>query len=80
MLGIGALKRLSLHHAGIKSMHTAETARGRGIGRAVMMHLVGVARAQGLRRVSLETGTTPAFAPARALYEDVGFVPCGSVR
>ena len=74
VLGIGALKRLGPHHAEIKSMHTAEAARGRGIGRAILNHLVDVARTLGLRLVSLETGTTSAFAPARALYEDVGFV------
>jgi putative acetyltransferase len=77
VLGIGALKRLGPHHAEIKSMHTAEAARGRGIGRAILVHLVDVARTLGARRVSLETGTTVAFAPARALYENVGFVKCG---
>jgi putative acetyltransferase len=77
LLGIGAIKRLGLHHAEIKSMHTAEAARGRGIGRAMLAHLLDVARARGFRRVSLETGTTAAFAPARALYQSAGFVPCG---
>ena len=28
--------------------------------------------------MSLETGTTAAFAPARALYQSAGFVPCGA--
>ena len=77
VLGIGAIKRLGPHHAEIKSMHTAEAARGRGIGRAMLAHLLGVARARGFRRVSLETGTTAPFAPARALYESAGFVACG---
>ena len=77
LLGIGAIKRLGPHHAEIKSMHTAEVARGRGIGRAMLTYLLGVARTGGFRRVSLETGTTAAFAPARALYESAGFVPCG---
>ena len=77
VLGIGAIKRLGPHHAEIKSMHTAEAARGRGIGRAMLAHLLNVARARGFRRVSLETGTMAAFAPARALYEGAGFVPCG---
>ena len=76
LLGIGAIKRLGPDHAEIKSMHTAEAARGRGIGRAMLTHLLGVARARGCRRVSLETGTMEAFAPARALYESAGFVPC----
>jgi putative acetyltransferase len=58
-------------------MHTAEAARGRGIGRAMLAHLLGAARARGFRQVSLETGTTAAFAPARALYHSAGFVPCG---
>ena len=40
-------------------------------------HLVGVARARGIHRVSLETGSMSAFAPARALYARVGFRPCG---
>ena len=39
--------------------------------------LLGVARARASCRVSLETGTTAAFAPARALYASAGFVPCG---
>ena len=77
MLGTGAIKRLGPDHAEIKSMHTAEVARGRGIGRAMLSHLLQVARAQGFRRVSLETGTTAAFAPARALYQSAGFIPRG---
>lgn len=77
LLGIGAIKRLDLGHAEIKSMHTAEAARGRGIGRAILTHLLEVACSEGLRRVSLETGSTSGFAPARALYCSAGFVPCG---
>ena len=78
LVGIGALKQLGPDHAEIKSMHTAEAARGRGIGRALLTRLLEVARARGFRRVSLETGTMEAFAPARALYESAGFVPCPS--
>jgi putative acetyltransferase len=77
LLGIGAIRRLDPHHAEIKSMHTAEAARGRGIGRAMLTHLLDIARACGFRQVSLETGTTAAFEPARALYASAGFVPCG---
>jgi putative acetyltransferase len=76
LLGIGAIKRLDSHHAEIKSMHTAEAARGHGIGRAMLTHLLGVARSRGFQRVSLETGTTAAYAPARTLYRSAGFVPC----
>ena len=76
LLAVGALKHLDDDHAEVKSMHTAAAARGRGIGRTMLDHLVGVARARGYRRVSLETGTMDAFAPARALYSAAGFVPC----
>jgi putative acetyltransferase len=77
LLGIAALKRLDAAHAEIKSMHTAEAARGRGVGSALVAHLVSVARSRGHARVSLETGQGAAFAPARALYARAGFTACG---
>jgi putative acetyltransferase len=77
LLAIGALKHLDDEHAEVKSMHTAEAARGRGIGRAMLHHLLDVARERGYRRVSLETGAMDAFAPARALYGSAGFEPTG---
>jgi putative acetyltransferase len=77
LLAIGALKRLDGHHAELKSMHTAEAARSRGIGRAMVAHIVDVARDRGFRRVSLKTGSQPAFAPARSLYASAGFTRCG---
>lgn len=77
LLGVGALKDLESGHAELKSMHTAAAARRRGVGRALVDHLVAVAAARGIRRVSLETGTGPAFEPARSLYRGAGFVPCG---
>ena len=76
LLGVGALKRLDGQHAELKSMHTVAAARGRGIGRAMVEHLIGVARERGYRRVSLETGSMAEFAPARALYARAGFSPC----
>jgi putative acetyltransferase len=77
LLAVGALKELGDSHAELKSMHTAQAARGRGIGRAMVDHLVGVARSRRLTRISLETGSMAAFAPARSLYAKAGFVPCG---
>ncbi|MGH3211567.1 MAG: GNAT family N-acetyltransferase [Trebonia sp.] len=77
VLGVAALKELDAGHAEIKSMHTAAEARGRGVGRALLSHLLDTARARGYLRVSLETGTTPGFAAARELYESAGFVPTG---
>jgi putative acetyltransferase len=77
LLAVGALKQLEPGHAEIKSMHTAQAARGRGIGRAMLDRLIALARKRGCTRVSLETGAIPAFAAARALYASAGFVPCG---
>lgn len=76
LLGVGALKRVDESHAELKSMHTVEAARCRGVGRAMVDHLLSVAADRSYRRVSLETGTLDAFAPARALYTKVGFSPC----
>jgi putative acetyltransferase len=76
LVGVGALKRLDAEHGEIKSMHTAEAARGRGVGSALLRHIVGAARAAGMRRLSLETGSWAYFLPARALYARHGFVEC----
>jgi putative acetyltransferase len=77
LLGIGAIKQLQGTDMELKSIHTAEEVRGRGIGRAVVEHLLRVARERGAERVFLETGSMDVFAPSRALYESVGFVKCG---
>jgi putative acetyltransferase len=76
VVGVGALKRLSADHGEIKSMHTAEAARGRGVGTAMLRQIMTTARARGMSRLSLETGSWPYFAPARELYARHGFVEC----
>jgi putative acetyltransferase len=76
LLALGALKRLDDQHAELKTMHTVERARGQGVGRAMLDHLLAVAQERGFCRVSLETGSMKAFAPARSLYASAGFSPC----
>jgi putative acetyltransferase len=76
VVAVGALKRLSADHGEVKSMYTAEVARGQGVGSAMLRHIVATARARGMARLSLETGSWPYFAPARALYARHGFVAC----
>jgi putative acetyltransferase len=77
LLGCAALKELGPDHAEVKSMRTTTAARGTGIGKALVLHLLAVGRERGYRRLSLETGTQDYFAPARALYVAHGFESCG---
>jgi len=77
LLGCGALKELDRLHGEIKSMRTPEAHRRRGAGRAILNHIIAVARSRGYQRLSLETGTTEPFRPALTLYESVGFTACG---
>jgi putative acetyltransferase len=76
LLGCAALKALDPAHGEVKSMHTTDRHRGRGVGLALLRHIVGEARTREYRRLSLETGSMAAFAPARALYARFGFVVC----
>jgi len=77
LMGCGALKELSRTHGEIKSMRTPAAARGHGAGRAVLEHIIATARQRGYTRLSLETGTHPAFEPAHALYRSKGFLVSG---
>lgn len=76
LLGFGALKRLSADHGEVKSMHTAQAARRTGTGSAMLRHIIGVARERGMSRLSLETGASEYFVPARSFYKSHGFVEC----
>lgn len=76
LLGCAALKQLTTDDAELKSMRTATAARGRGVGGALLAHVLAEAVTRGCRTVHLETGTQDYFAPARRLYERAGFVEC----
>ena len=76
VIGVGALKRLSESHGEIKSMHTEQSHRRKGVGGAMLRHIIERARKMGLSRLSLETGSWPYFAAARELYRRHGFVEC----
>ncbi len=83
LLGVGAMKPIDAAHGEVKSMHTAEAVRGRGVGGAILRHIIASSRARGLTRLSLETGSFAYFAPAVSLYKAHGFVECppfGSYR
>lgn len=72
--GIGALKQLDASSGEIKSMRTHPDYLRRGVASMLLERIIEEARARGLQRLSLETGSGPAFEPALALYRRRGFV------
>jgi putative acetyltransferase len=78
LVGVGALRKLGDKHGELKSMHTLAKARGKGIGKAMVRHIEDFARAQGISRISLETGTHEPFKAARDLYSSLGYQECGA--
>ena len=77
LMGCGALKELDARHGEIKSMRTSGAHRRSGVARAMVRHIIAEARTRGYERLSLETGSLPAFVPARRLYASFGFSYCG---
>ena len=77
LAGCGALKQLDAKRGELKSMRVADRWLRKGIGRAMLEHLIKEARRRGMRSVWLEAGSTPPFTPALRLYESAGFVRCG---
>ena len=76
--GCGALKQLDADRGEIKSMRVADRVLGRGVGRAMLVHLLDQARSRGMRSIWLETGSSEFFVPALRLYESAGFTRCGA--
>jgi putative acetyltransferase len=76
LLGCGALKELDQKHGEIKSMRTPLAHRGKGAARAILAHIIEVAKERGYERLNLETGAADAFKPAQKLYESFGFRYC----
>ena len=75
-VAMGALKDHGSGLGELKSMHVAADVRGAGLADTVFEALLDKARTLGLERISLETGSQEAFAPARRFYERRGFEPC----
>lgn len=76
LCGLFALKELAPDHGEVKSLRTAPGQEGRGIGTIMLRYLVEEARRRGYKRLSLETGRTEPYGPARALYKRHGFAEC----
>lgn len=76
LVGTAALAELAADHEELKSMRTDPRRRRSGIASTMISRLLQDARARGVRRISLETGSMEYFAPARAFYRKHGFVQC----
>ncbi len=72
----GALKQIDESHGELKSMRTDPAFLRRGLGEAMLLHLMAEARARGYARLSLETGKPEPFHAAHALYRKHGFAEC----
>lgn len=83
LVAMGALKELAPTtataggHGELKSMRTSARHLRQGAAQAVLTELLNLARERGYARVSLETGSTPPFDAAIAMYRRFGFVDCG---
>jgi putative acetyltransferase len=78
LLGLGALKELGARAGEIKSMRTADAHLRRGVAATILDHIIAEARRRGYARLSLETGSGPAFEPAIKLYRKYGFTESGA--
>ena len=78
LLGFGALKELEPRAGEIKSMRTADAHLRKGVAATILDHIIAVARQRDYARLSLETGSGPAFEPAVNLYRRYGFTEGGA--
>ena len=76
IVGTAALAALDDRHEELKSMRTDPALRGTGVAGRMLAHVLDDARARGVERVSLETGSMDFFVPARTFYARAGFEPC----
>ena len=76
LAAVGALKAIDDTHGELKSMRAAPAFRGKGVGEALLVHLIEEAVRRGYTWLGLETGGTKEFVPAVRLYEKHGFAEC----
>ena len=80
VLGCIALKQLDERHGEIKSMRTASAHLRKGVGAALLEHLVAEARRRGYERLSLETGSGPVSRRLMPCIESSGSSNAGRSR
>ena len=76
LIGCAALKFLDDEHGEFKSIRVEDNSRGKGFGKKIISHLIEVAKNEGIRRLSIETGAGDFFKSARKLFKKFGFKTC----
>jgi|TARA_B100000513_G_C11881486_1_gene179421 putative acetyltransferase len=76
LIGCAALKFLDDEHGEFKSIRVEDNSRGKGFGKKIISHLIEVAKNEGIKRLSIETGAGDFFKSARKLFKKFGFKTC----
>ena len=76
LVGCGALKFLETYHGEFKSIRVADDFRKKGYGKKIIHHLISESKEIGIKKLSVETGSSNFFLPARKLFTSCGFKPC----
>ena len=76
LIGCGALKFLDKDHGEFKSIRIHDNFRGKGYGIKIINHLMEETKKLNIIRISIETGSSKFFEPARKLFNKCGFKPC----
>ena len=76
LIGCAALKFLDDEHGEIKSIRVEDNSRGKGFGKKIISHLIEVAKNEGIKKLSIETGAGDFFKSARKLFKKFGFKTC----
>ena len=76
LMGCGALKFLDKDHGEFKSIRIHDSFRRMGNGINVINHLINEAKKLNITRLSIETGASDFFKPAKKLFKQCGFETC----
>ena len=76
LIGCAALKFLDDEHGEFKSIRVEDNSRGKGFGKKIISHLIEVAKNEGIKKLSIETGAGDFFKSARKLFKKFGFKTC----
>jgi putative acetyltransferase len=76
LCGCGAIKKINAEYAELKSMRTAKEYQRQGVALKILNTVIIEAKSRGYQKLYLETGSQPAFLPARTMYLNHGFKLC----